>query len=133
MTAQISSSAIDQANASIGHNSSEESSAEDMVQKIIRLEEERNRYRNEMEQAFAKHQEMMLLCFTYINTSDDDHSNLPEEIKDFREELKHKLQNEFLRIFPDSNIPRFLERVCNVNELSSNSGASFLWNRNFNY
>jgi hypothetical protein len=26
-----------------------------------------------------------------------------------------------------------LERVCNVNELSSNSGASFLWNRNFNY
>lgn len=81
----------------------------------------------------------MLLCINYINSSDDTNANLPEEIKDFREELKNKLEVEFLRIFPDSNIPRFLERLLveprlqllnalseNVNKADLNKLASSL-------
>lgn len=51
---------------------------------------------------------MMLLSFNYINTSGDE---LSEEITDFREEIKIKLDKEFMNIFPDSKIPQFMERL----------------------
>ncbi len=35
----------------------------------------------------------------------------PLDIKDFKEDLKVRLEKEFLRVFPNSELPQFLERV----------------------
>lgn len=90
-----------------------EETVEELKQQLQQVKEERDYYKAQLEESISNHQQMMLLCINYMKTGDEDNSNLTNEIKDFREELKTKLEREFLRIFPDSQIPDFLERVRN--------------------
>lgn len=54
---------------------------------------------------------MMLLAINYVYTSKDEDSTLTKEVREFREELKEHLEMEFLKVFPDSKVPYFMEKV----------------------
>eukprot|EP00027_Filamoeba_sp_ATCC50430_P016398 CAMPEP_0168572464 /NCGR_PEP_ID=MMETSP0413-20121227/17953_1 /TAXON_ID=136452 /ORGANISM="Filamoeba nolandi, Strain NC-AS-23-1" /LENGTH=681 /DNA_ID=CAMNT_0008605525 /DNA_START=1 /DNA_END=2043 /DNA_ORIENTATION=- len=83
---------------------------ETLAKKNQELEDEKKLLKKRYNDLFWKHQEMMLLAMNYINTTTEK-EDLPKDLKDFREQLKDHLENEFIKIFPGSKIAHFMEKV----------------------
>eukprot|EP01119_Soliformovum_irregulare_P011276 TRINITY_DN2815_c2_g2_i1.p1 TRINITY_DN2815_c2_g2~~TRINITY_DN2815_c2_g2_i1.p1 ORF type:complete len:672 (-),score=178.74 TRINITY_DN2815_c2_g2_i1:275-2290(-) len=73
------------------------------------LLDQKARMKSQMDDLFWRHQEMMLLTVNYISITENGVAS--DNLRDHRQELKENIEAEFMRIFPNSCVPPFLEKI----------------------